>query len=249
MRPTAVTPAPRPEPLPVASYPVGAAIEAGGLEMGPGLDHELGTRLLGNVEGKRVLELGCGSGQASIAMARLGAKVIAIDSSSDRLAEARSAAEEADVSIEFHHGDLAELAFIRGDRIDVAVSVYSLAAVADLGRVFRQVERVLKSEAALLFSLPHPLALSTAFERQSSPLMIRTQFDATPIRWEAEDLEGIVIPHRIADVFTTLVRSNFRVDTLQEPPSSEPQDPIAHWTPLAEWLPTTVIFRGRKQAG
>lgn len=247
-RPTAVSPTAPPESLPLASYPVCASIEAGGLELGPGLDHEMGARLLGNVDGKRVLDLGCGSGQASIAMARLGAKVIAVDTSVERLGEARASAEEAGVTIEFHHGDLAELAFIRGDGIDVAVSVYSLAAVADLGRVFRQVERVLRSEAALLFSLPHPLALSTEFGRQPSPVMVRTQFDATPINWAADDLEGTVLPHRITDVFTTLVRSNFRVDTLLEPPSIEPPEPIPHWTPLAEWLPTTVVFRGRKQA-
>ena len=143
---------------------------------------------------------------------------------------------------------MAELAFIRGDHIDLAISVYGLAAVSDLGRVFRQVERVLRSEAALLFSLPHPLALSSAFERQSSPLMVRTQFDGAPISWEADDQEGVVLPHRITDVFTTLVRSNFRVDTLLEPPSIEPATAIPHWTPLAEWIPTTVIYRGRKQA-
>ncbi len=248
VRPAAVAPLERPDPLPLASYPTGAIISRGGLELGPGLDHELGARLVGNIEGKRVLELGCGTGQSSIALARLGARVIAVDSSAERLADARAVAEEAEVQIEFHHGDLAELAFIRGDHIDLAVSVFGLAEVADLGRVFRQVERVLHSEAPLLFSLPHPLALSSAFERQSSPLMVRTQFDGAPILWEADDMEGSVLPHRITDVFTTLVRSNFRVDTLLEPPSVEPAEAIPHWTPLAEWIPTTVIYRGRKQA-
>jgi cyclopropane fatty-acyl-phospholipid synthase-like methyltransferase len=39
---------------------------------GPDIPNERAYRLLGNVEGKRVLELGCGGEQASIALAHQG---------------------------------------------------------------------------------------------------------------------------------------------------------------------------------
>jgi SAM-dependent methyltransferase len=168
------------------------------------------------VEGKRILELGSGTGRLAVSLAQQGAKVISVDWSMERVADARAVAEAADVRIEYHHGDLADLAFIRGDQIDLAVSVYALAAVSDLGRVFRQVNRVLRSEATLAISLPHPLALMATLA-DGGPRLTRTYFDAEPVPWSLDGEEGLVYPHQVGDVVTTLWRSNFRVDSLLEP--------------------------------
>jgi SAM-dependent methyltransferase len=201
--------------------------------------------LIGQLDGRRVLLLGCGTGADVIALAGDGARVIVVEASSDRIAEARAATEEAGVKVEFHHSDLADLAFVRGDQVDLALSIYAFSDVEDLGRVFRQVHRVLRSDAPLLFSLPHPATMSHQFEGPS-PRMVRTEFDGTLGQWAVDDLEGVVQPHRICDVFTTLTRSNFRVDTLLEPVALERDALSGHWSPLAEWMPLTVVFRGRK---
>ncbi len=46
---------------------------------GPFLPSEAELRLLGDVVGRRILELGCGGGQCSIAFARQGASAAGID--------------------------------------------------------------------------------------------------------------------------------------------------------------------------
>ena len=83
-------------------------------------------RLLGDVKGKRVLDLGCGTGEAAITFAKHGAVVIAVDGSVDGLARARARAEEEEVRVEWHHGDLADLAFLRADSVDVAYSSFAV---------------------------------------------------------------------------------------------------------------------------
>ena len=108
------------------------------------------------MEGKRVLDLGCGAGHNAIALAKQGAKVIGVDESSDQVADARAACERERVKVELHHAPLAELAFIRADTIDAVLSVWGLAPVDDIDRVFRQVDRVLKPEHPLVLSMPHP---------------------------------------------------------------------------------------------
>lgn len=245
VRPTAVPDPLPPERLDPVAFPHGGEGAGIPLQLGPGCEPELSQRLIGPVQGKRVLVLGCGTGADAIALAQDGARVIVVESDSERIAEARGATEDAGVKVEFHHSDLADLAFVRGDQVDLALSIYALAAVEDLGRVFRQVHRVLRSDAPLLLSLPHPAALRHAFEG-ASPRMVRTDFDATPTRWEVDDLSGHVEPHRVTDVFTTLVRSNFRVDTLAEPMALESDATTGHWSPLGEWMPLTVVFRARK---
>src|SRR5207249_2865411 len=103
-----------------------------------------------------VLELGCGGAQCSIAFAKQGATAIGVDFSAEQIAFARRLCEREEVKVELREGDLADLAFLRGDTIDVCFSAYAFGYVDDLGRVFRQVHRVLKEDGPLVFSLPHP---------------------------------------------------------------------------------------------
>ena len=50
-------------------------------------------RLLGPLRGKRLLELGCGTGDASVRFAQQGATVIGVDGSAENIARARTRAE------------------------------------------------------------------------------------------------------------------------------------------------------------
>jgi ubiquinone/menaquinone biosynthesis C-methylase UbiE len=181
-------------------------------------DEEL--RLLGNVSGKRVLELGCSDAASAIAVAGQGAHVIAIADEADDLDRARSAVERAEVKVELHHGDLAELAFIRADTVDAAFSEGALRDVVDVDRVFRQVHRVLKTDGPFVVSLPHP-TLELIDEAADPPLLIRrSYFDRSDNR------------RTVGDLFTAMTRAHFAVDTLLEPDSGT--------------LPRTLVLRGRK---
>ncbi|WP_334144577.1 class I SAM-dependent methyltransferase [Rhabdothermincola sp.] len=220
-----------------AVFPTSMSLPSDVVSYGPNIPTEAAFRLLGHVEGKRVLELGCGAGQAAIALARQGAHVIAVDPSHRRLDQARNACEREEVRVELHQSDLAELAFVRADTIDVAVSVFALASVADLDRVFRQVHRVLRTGCPLVFSLPHP-ALRVA-EGGS-------YFDRSPSPWDTGDAAGQEQPRTIGEVFTSLTRANFRVDALLEPePVDRPRSPL--WKPAMERAPATLLIRGRKE--
>ena len=61
---------------------------------GTGSPNEEGLGLIGPVAGKRVLEIGCGGAQASIAFARKGAIVTAVDIASSEIEFARVLAKE-----------------------------------------------------------------------------------------------------------------------------------------------------------
>jgi SAM-dependent methyltransferase len=150
-------------------------------------------RLLGNVAGKRVLELGCSTADAAIVLAAQGAHVIAIANPGNAHDRARSAIEREEAKVELHAGDLADLAFIRADTVDAAFSDGALRHVEDIDRVFRQVHRVLRTDAPLLVSVPHPIFEGTDY------------FDRTGNR------------RTVGDLFGSLIRAQFAVDTLLEP--------------------------------
>ncbi|CAN5521510.1 class I SAM-dependent methyltransferase [soil metagenome] len=234
-----------------AQHPSAAEGPPDDIAYGADVPHESRLRLLGDVEGKRVLDLGCGAGRGAIALALRGAKVIAVDPSAEQLAHARRAVEDAEVRVELHHGDVAALAFVRADGIDAAFSAYGLAGVADLDRVFRQVHRVLKPDAPLVLSLPHPaftmLALGApAAGAEAGALVRRAYGDRSAIPRRHGDDDTPDAPHTVGDVFTSLLRSNFRVDTLLEPEPETTGPRSVYWHDAMALVPPTIIFRARK---
>lgn len=195
---------------------------------GPDVPAENDLKLLGDVKGLRVLELGSGSRSSAVALAKQGAHVISIDPHPDRLAETRVLAEDEEVKVEWHQTDLADLAFLRADSMDLALSAGAILEVADLGRVFRQVHRVLKQDAHFAFSYEHPVALVARG---------RSYFDEEPIPVEVDGLTVEQYPRTISDVYMTLVRTGFHIEIIAEPrPVMGDQ---AH--------PTTIIWRATKQ--
>lgn len=240
------TPAAPAGPL-AATFPSEAYLPYDVVSYGPDIADERAFRLLGNVEGKRVLELGCGGGQASIALARQGAKVIAVDPSMHRLDAVRSACDREGVKVELHQADLAEIAFVRADTVDLVVSIFSLATVPDLDRVFRQVHRVLKTECHLVFSVPHP-SFTMMDLVGDDPLRIgRSYFDREPADWSTSDSSGKDYRRTIADLFTSLTRANFRVDTMLEPEAGAETVHSKFWNLAMHWIPSTLILRARKE--
>ena len=213
---------------------------------GPDIPTEADLRLLGPLDGKRVLELGCGGGVTAVAMAKQGARVIGVDESLEQVTQARRLAEREDVKLELHQGDLADLAFVRADAIDVAMSIYALGGVADLDRVFRQVHRVLRPEAPFVVSLPHP-AYRAVDSSADPPVFERPYFDRAPRSWTGGDDSNRDYPVTIGDLFTSLVRANFRVDTVLEPEPPKNAHRSRYWTDAMRWVPATLIVRARKQ--
>lgn len=230
-----------------ATFPTDGSLSYDVVQYGPDMPDESELRLLGNLEGKRVLDLGCGAGHASVAMAKQGAKVIAVSDESDLVARTRDAAEREESKVEVHQSDLAEIPFLRADSIDAVVSVYSLAGVADLDRVFRQVHRVLRPEQPLVLSLPHPAA-SMFDTTTSEPLRIRrSYFEKRPRQWTLGGRVGLEHTHTVAGVFTSLMRANFRVDILIEPEPIADGERSRFWNDLSDWVPSTLLVRARKQ--
>lgn len=93
------------------------------------------------VAGRRILDVGTGTGRAAIALARRGALVTAVDASSEMLQVAARRAHDAGVSVTFAPGDIHALEF--GDRsFDAVVCLRVLMHAPDWRRSLGELCRV-----------------------------------------------------------------------------------------------------------
>ena len=166
---------------------------AANITFGSGIPGDAELRLCGDVSGaKRAVELGVSEWYNSLEFALAGAKAIAVDPDPDRIAELRRRADAAEVTVQCITADLADLGDISSATCEVVVAAQSILDVDDLGRLLRQVHRILKPSMPFVISMPHPFAAVT---------------DAKPYGTDARTL---------GDWFTALGRSNFRVDQVKE---------------------------------
>ena len=187
---------------------------------GPRVPHDGELRLCGDVNGKRVIELGISPEVNALALARMGAKSIAVDADAARIASGRTAATTEGSKVEFHHGDLADLGFATSASVDLVLAVASLDGVDDLARVLRQVHRVLKPEAPFVTTLAHPIASML----DGAEITLRRPYGQAPSR-------------TISDMFMSFHRANFRVDVIQE------LYPVGQ---LNAMVPAVLVMRARK---
>ncbi len=112
--------------------------------------------LLPDLEGKKVLDLGCGSGERCIDYLKKGAaSVTGVDISEKMLAVAE--AENNDLRITYLKMPMEEIGAI-DDEYDVVISSLAFHYVEDFGGVVANVYRLLRDGGIFLFSQEHPLA-------------------------------------------------------------------------------------------
>jgi ubiquinone biosynthesis O-methyltransferase len=105
--------------------------------------------LIGDVAGKRVLDVGCGDGDFAIELARRGAIVTGIDSSVEMIQAARARPAPIGGQVDFQVADAHLLPFEEGS-FDIVVAMTILCFVRDARPVFNQIAQVLRPGGKLV---------------------------------------------------------------------------------------------------
>jgi 2-polyprenyl-3-methyl-5-hydroxy-6-metoxy-1,4-benzoquinol methylase len=112
--------------------------------------------MLGDVRGKRILDLGCGEGGYARELARRGAHVTGIDGSQRLVEIAQERMRGAELQVRFMHANASDLHNIENGSFDVVVAAMSLMDIENYESAIGEVCRVLGSGGELLMSVTHP---------------------------------------------------------------------------------------------
>jgi SAM-dependent methyltransferase len=212
---------------------------------------EADARLLGEVRGLGVLEVGCGAAMCSRWLAAQGAHPVAFDLSRGMLRHAVDAAARTGIAVPLLQADAEHLP-LRDASFDVAFTAFgAIQFVADSARLMREVARVLRPGGRWVFATTHPTRW--AFPDDPGPhglTATMSYFDRTPYVEMDDDGRPTYVEHHrtFGDRVREIAAAGLRlVDVI------EPEWPAGHtrewgqWSPLrGAILPGTAIYVCRK---
>jgi SAM-dependent methyltransferase len=210
-----------------------------------GLD-EARARLLGDLAGRDVLEVGCGAAQCSRWVAAQGARAVGLDLSAGMLrslpADDAKSARPSLVQADARALPFADASF------DIAFSAYgAVPFVADPDVVMAEVARVLRLGGRWVFAVTHPIRWAFPDDPGDAGLtVIRSYFDRMPyVETDAGGTVSYAEHHRtLGDRIRDVVGAGLVLDDV-----IEPEWPAGHdrtwggWSPLrGRLIPGTAIF-------
>jgi SAM-dependent methyltransferase len=150
------------------------------------------------VTGERVVDVGCGTGNAALLAAETGARVTGVDPAARLLQVARADAEARGLDVEFAQGDAASLPLGHGEA-DLVISVFGVIFAPDPQEAVAEMARVLKPHGRIVISAWIPEGAISAVNRLSRQAVARALElppAPPPFAWHEQDaLAGLFGAH------------------------------------------------------
>jgi SAM-dependent methyltransferase len=161
-------------------------------------------------QGERVVDVGCGTGNAALLAAAQGASVIGVDPAPRLIEVARSAASGLDA--EFVEGEAAALP-LEDASVDVVLSVFGVIFASDAAAAAAEMTRVLHGNGRIVLSAWIPDGAISQTVRASREAMARalgTPPGPPPFAWHDHDaLTGLLAPHGFKELSLREERISF----------------------------------------
>jgi len=188
-------------------------------------------KIIGDVKNKNILEIGCGNGYLSRILATRGAKVTAVDVSSNFLKFAIKKEKIKPLGINYLLRNASKLYGLKDDYCHLAIANMCLMDIADLKSTIKEISRVLKKNGSFIFSLTHPL-----HEVQQQWVIIKNKnkkFLARAIHkylssftdsciWTQKKLKTTFYHRPLQSYFQCLKEAGFLIKNLKEIPTKQP---------------------------
>jgi SAM-dependent methyltransferase len=142
------------------------------------------------LEGKDVIELGCGTGYISSWLARRGARPVALDLTTEQLDSARMFQKEFDLYFPIVQAN-AELVPLKDESFDIAISEYGASIWCDPYKWIPEASRLIRAGGELVYLVNGMILMMCMNELDSEgpagPILKRPYFGMHRLEWPDDD--------------------------------------------------------------
>ena len=182
-------------------------------------------KLIPDVKGKRILDLGCGYGENDKYCIGLGAKeILGIDISKHMIKIAKE--NNNDENIKYKVMAMENINEIE-EKFDIVISSLAFHYVKDYEKLINDIYNLLNDDGILIFSIDHPLRIASKFETWMKKnytkingkwFLLVSEYNREGIR--EKEWNGVMVKryHRnFSSLINGLVNSGFKIDKILEP--------------------------------
>ena len=204
--------------------------------------------LLGDLTGKRVLEICCGNGHSLEYASRRGAADLwGLDISENQISKSKEYLVSKDISATLLCSFMENECGMPTDYFDVVFSVFGIGWTTDLNTTFKRIHSYLKSGGSFVFSWSHPIHKCVSVENEAL-IFSNSYFDES---WYNADIDGktIMMSNRMLSTYINALSDNgFVIEKLiEETDKEKAETATSDFGRKALMLPTAFIIKARKE--
>ncbi|MEK4879966.1 MULTISPECIES: class I SAM-dependent methyltransferase [Paenibacillus] len=206
-------------------------------------------QLFGDVSGKKVLEIGCGSGQSLQYLGERNASELwGTDISENQIEKTRQLLTAHGLSAKLSCSPMEEECGLPEDYFDFVYSVYAIGWTTDLEGTFSRIASYLKKDGSFIFSWSHPIHKCVVAENDML-VFKKCYFDESWYSVSLDESTLTLSDRKLSTYVNALSKAGFVIEQMIEQSDDElmqSRDDRSDFAKKAKMLPVTFVIKARK---
>jgi SAM-dependent methyltransferase len=206
-------------------------------------------QLFGDVSGKKVLEIGCGSGQSlQYHGERKASELWGMDLSENQIEKTRQYLTSCGLSAKLICSPMEEECGIPEDYFDFVYSIYAIGWTTDLEGTFSRIASYLKKDGVFIFSWSHPIHKCVVAENDML-VFKKCYFDESWYSVSLDESTLTLSDRKLSTYVNALSKAGFVIEEMIEESEDEimqSRDDKDGFAKKAKMLPVTFVIKARK---
>lgn len=221
-------------------------------ELGPLAPTEDELHLFGDIQGKKVLDIGCGSGHSLEYMGSKGAHELwGIDLTTKQIETATELLVGQQALVKLFESPMEENPGLPTNYFDIAYSIYALGWTVDLEKTLENIHSYLLPGGTFIFSWEHPM--HDRVKRDGPKFTFEKSYlEEGPEYNEAWNHSVIIYHRKLTTYINTLIKVGFEIEKVIDDvvlPDVVPEGNDLRWYSVekAKLVPATFIIKAKKK--
>jgi len=205
-------------------------------------------QLFGDVSGKKMLEIGCGSGQSLQYLGERNASELwGMDISQNQIEKTKQHLTACGLSAKLICSPMEEECGIPEDYFDFVYSIYAVGWTTDLEGTFRRIASYLKKDGVFIFSWSHPIHKCVAVENDRL-VFKKCYFDESWYSVTLGESTLTLSDRKLSTYVNALAKEGFVIEQMIEETDDEIMQSRKNgdFSKKAKMLPVTFVIKARK---